>query len=199
MWSGGGEETRWVALCVQTHHWGQLDRYLGKDRSGRQVRQESCDRTHPKPKWGRHAEWQQGRRGRGGRGTNRSSWAMLYPKDFSVWSDGFVPNFHIISLSWVREIRWYNLCFLSARSLGCSANILALTREFTYICILHKSPPQKRKKIGFLLSWLDLDEEEILVKGLVHWTKWKLCLVHQCFSRYSQKCKPWLYIETSDL
>ena len=78
---------------------------------------------------------------------------------------------------------------LSTRSLGCSANILALTREFTYICILHKSPLQKRKKIGFLLSWLDLDldEEEILVKDLVHWTKWKLCLVHQCFSRYSQK------------
>ena len=40
MWSGGGEETRRVAVCAQTHHWGQLDRYLGKGRSGKKVRQE---------------------------------------------------------------------------------------------------------------------------------------------------------------
>ena len=75
-----------------------------------------------------------------------------------------------------------------------------LTREFTYICILHKSPPQKRKKIGFLLSWLDLDEEEILVKGLVHWIKWPETLSGpSMLQSIFPKSKPWLFIETSDL
>ena len=99
----------------------------------------------------------------------------------------------------MREILLYNLCFLRVPWVAVLI-FSALTREFTYICILHKSPPQKRKKIGFLLSWLDLDEEEILVKDLVHWIKWpETQSGPSMLQSIFPKSKPWLYIETSDL
>ena len=69
---------------------------------------------------------------------------------------------------------------LSTHSLGRSANILGPNQGIYIYLYSPQVSPQKTKKIGFLLSWLNLDEEEILVKGLVHWTKWKLCLLHQC-------------------
>ena len=90
---------------------------------------------------------------------------------------------------------------LSTRSLGRSANILGPNQGiYIHLYSPQVSPSKEEEDWIFLLSWLDLDEEEILVKGLVHWIKWPETLsAPSMFQSTFPKYKPWLYIETPGL